>query len=337
MQTTEVIVTAGDPAGVGPEILVSVLGAADRPPPGITLVCDGDLLAATAQRLASLSPEFEETVRRFRNRLNGEIEVLEPTAKAAPFNPGVWAPDNVPFIRESLAEGLAIARQRGAALVTGPSDKRFFVAEGLAHSGHTEYLAQLAGEQAPVMLFDGGSHRTAVLTRHIPLRQVASRVTPDRLRRGAQLAAQYVRAVEGDHPRPVAIAGLDPHCGEWGASSGTDLEVAGWVRTLTDEGVPIEGPFPADTLFVAGRWERYGVVLCWYHDQGMIPVKLNSFSQAVNVTLGLPVARCAPAHGVAYDIAGTGRADTGSFRRAIHLAGSPGITNLTTSTNPLPA
>ena len=319
----------GDPAGVGPEIAVSMLGAEEPPPAGLTLVCDGDLLETTVARLALLSPHWEQRAQRFRKRLNGGIGVLEPAARVGSDIPGRWDPDNVPFIRESLAEGLAMARRKGAALVTGPVDKRFFAALGLKQAGHTEYLAGLTGSGEPLMLFDGGPCRTAVLTRHIPLSDVASQVSLERLRRGVQLAAQYVLAVEAANPRSVAVAGLDPHCGEWGTSSSADLEVAGWVEALQEEGLPIDGPFPADTLFVAERWDRYGAVLCWYHDQGMIPVKLRSFSTAVNVTLGLPVVRTAPAHGVAYDIAGCGRARAGSFSRAIRLARVLAATNLT--------
>lgn len=329
MQLAEVFVTVGDPSGVGPEIVVAVLGSEESLPEGLALICDRDLLEATARRLGSLSTELQQTADRFRSRLNAEVRLIQPGVQPASNEPGAWHENNVPYIRETLRVGLAAARGQSAALVTGPVDKRFFAALGFQRSGHTEYLAGLTNDEDPVMLLDGGRCRTVVLTRHIPLSEVASRVEPPRLKRGVQLAAQFVRAVEGDDPRPIAVAGLDPHCGEWGASSRTDLEVAGWVRALRDEGLPVEGPYPADTLFLPGRWHKYGVVLCWYHDQGLIPVKLHAFSSAVNVTLGLPVVRVAPAHGTAYDIAGSGRAETGSFSRAIRLAHSLVAGNLT--------
>lgn len=319
----------GDPAGVGPEIVLRLLGGEEPPPHGLTLICERGFLETAAARLARLAPEWKRCAHRFHERVDAGFTLVEPGAAVGAGSPGRWDPANIPFIRESLAVGLDYARQHGAALVTGPADKRFFGALGLKCAGHTEYLADLTGAQEPVMLFDAGSCRTAVLTRHIPLCEVASRVCAERLRRGVTLAARYVSTVEKGKPRPVAIAGLDPHCGEWGGTSNTDVEVAGWVKDLRKEGLPVEGPYPADTLFVADKWERFGVVICWYHDQGMIPVKLHSSSAAVNVTLGLPVVRAAPAHGVAYDIAGSGRAATGSFGRAIRLARALAATNLT--------
>ena len=123
--------------------------------------------------------------------------------------------------------------------------------------------------------------------------------------------------------RPIAVAAVDPHCGEWGAFSDVDLQVRAWIEDLAREGVPVTGPFAADTLFVPHRLVEFDAILCWYHDQGMIPIKLLRFASAVNVTLGLPILRVSPAHGVAYDIAWQGQADPGSFFAA--LCGGAGI------------
>jgi 4-hydroxythreonine-4-phosphate dehydrogenase len=172
------------------------------------------------------------------------------------------------------------------------------------------------------MLFDCREFHLSILTRHIPIEEIRSQVRPDTLRRTAMEVLGYLRRLPGwtETAASIVVAGVDPHCGEWGQMSDTDLMVRDWVAKLNVEGIPIDGPYPADTLFVPGRMAMGTAFLTWYHDQGMIPVKLLAFDKAVNVTLGLPFLRMSPTHGVAYDIAGQRMADHRSMARAIDLA-----------------
>ncbi len=311
-----VAVTVGDPAGIGPEVVVAALASFLRchalP---VHLICSESLLARTLEFLAATGRgDLAATIK---EHLGTTLTLVAPVASHLDVR-GQWHDGQAPFIAESLELGIARA-QAGAALVTGPSDKRFFVRMGLSQAGHTEFLAQRFPGHEPLMLFEASGFRIAVLTRHIPLSQVTEAVTASRLAQGAAIAWSYVTTQEAS-PRPMAIAALDPHCGEWGAFSSVDLQVKEWVQGLTLRGLDLTGPLAADTLFVPRHLPNYSAVLCWYHDQGMIPIKLLRFDRAVNVTLGLPVLRVSPAHGVAYDIAWRGRANAGSCLAALCCA-----------------
>jgi len=202
--------------------------------------------------------------------------------------------------------------------VTGPLSKRCFLDNGVGPVGHTEFLAGIAGvsEDDVLMLFDARTLRVAALTRHVPLAEVPGLVRPGLVMDAAALVAGYLSRHGVEAPR-IALACLDPHCGEWGGLAGTDLSMK---RSLAEIGAGIHGPLAADTLFMPTNLTCFDAVLCWYHDQAMIPVKMAAFDAAANVTLGLPVLRTSPAHGPGYDIAGQGKADPGSMRRAVELA-----------------
>lgn len=316
------VVTVGDPAGIGPEVALAaiarLLSSHSHP---ISLVSTRALFEKTLELVERRQSEGPAVVESIRRALGGNLTLVEPDS-AAVMTEGAWSPAQAPFIRESLELGLARA-DGGAALVTGPVDKRFFLGEGLVHSGHTEFIAQRYPGHEPLMLFEAGNFRIAVMTRHIPLSQVSAAVSQAQLVAAVRTASAYVLSRE-TRGHPIAVAALDPHCGEWGAFSDVDLKVRGWVEELARQGVAVTGPHAADTIFVPHRLGQYGAVLCWYHDQGMIPVKLLHFDSAVNVTLGLPVLRVSPAHGVAYDIAWQGRSDAGSFHAALCVgAGLP--------------
>jgi 4-hydroxythreonine-4-phosphate dehydrogenase len=309
------VVTVGDPGGIGPEVAVSalarLLSAKER---SVQLIMTRPLLDRTLDLLKKRVANGPDMARQIESSLGDSLALVEPTASPAEAE-GRWSEAQIPFIRESLERGLAAANS-GATLVTGPTDKRFFLAEGMSFAGHTEYLAGHYPGHEPLMLFEAGSFRIAVLTRHIPLAHVTAAVTKERLTAAVKVASAYVK-VQNSQSATIAVAGLDPHCGEWGAFSGVDLKVRGWIEELLSRGFSVEGPLAADTLFVPHRLAQYGAILCWYHDQGMIPIKLLRFDSAVNVTLGLPILRVSPAHGVAYDIAWKGVADAGSFYAAL--------------------
>jgi len=318
MRSRGVVITYGDPCGVGPELLVRTLGQPRPPSSPVRAVGDRRLLEKAAHE--AVGPVDAPTAERFLARLDDRFPLIA-SAPPATLTPGAWQEANVSSSLEALELAAGIALKEEAVLVTGPMDKRFFAAVGLAHGGHTEFLARFCGcTDEPLMWFDSPRLRVGLLTRHVPLADVPALVRPDRLARGVELARGFLARTRPSVTCPLAVAALDPHCGEWGTFARNDLQVRDWIEELQSRGVPVEGPFSADTLFSSGSLERFSGILCWYHDQGMIPVKLLAFATAVNVTLGLPLLRTSPAHGVAYDIAWQGTASPASTIKALSLA-----------------
>ena len=301
----------GDPCGIGPEVLIRVL-AADLPG-RVSVHAHRDLLLdAAAQDAPDIADAFAAS-----EGTTWTATAPETRPDSAP-EPGRYDPAWGAYGLQSLEAAAQAALDGGRALVTGPLSKRSFIDGGAGPVGHTEVLARLAGvpEDVALMLFDSEGLRVATLTRHLPLADVPARVHPDLAVRAAVQVADYLRLRGFEAPR-IALACLDPHCGEWGGLADTDLALR---EALAGSDARICGPLAADTLFLPANLERFDAILCWYHDQAMIPVKMAAFDTAANVTLGLPVLRTSPAHGPGYDIAGRGAANVGSMRRAIHLA-----------------
>jgi 4-hydroxythreonine-4-phosphate dehydrogenase len=285
MRLPKIAVTAGDPAGIGPEIARKA--AVDE---RVTAVCEPVLYGAS-----------EEDARRY--------PAGRPSAEAAraAYDAIVTA------VRDALAG-------RVAAIATAPVNKEAFALAGLPWRGHTELLQHLTGARRVAMLFHSDALRVALATIHVPLREVPALLTRERLEDTIELTAEWLPRFGAARPR-LALAGLNPHAGEHGVIGREEQDVLEpAVAACRARGLDVAGPFPADTVFVrAARGEFDAVVAC-YHDQGLIPVKLLAFGRAVNVTLGLPIVRTSVDHGTAFDIAGTGRADPSSLIEAAVLA-----------------
>ena len=205
-------------------------------------------------------------------------------------------------------------------LVTAPLNKEALAAAGYPWPGHTEMLAEVAGVRDVAMLFLGGGLRVALLTIHRSLRSVPDAVTGDEVRRVVRLVHRELPGL-GAPNRRIALCGLNPHAGEGGLFGREEIEVLGpAVAALRAEGVDVEGPFPADSLFVRAARGEFDAVIAAYHDQGLIPVKLAAFGHAVNVTLGLPFVRTSVDHGTGFDIVTRGVADGSSLVEAMKTA-----------------
>ena len=212
-----------------------------------------------------------------------------------------------------------------SALVTAPIQKSTLYDAGFQYPGHTEYLeAKFAGEKvAPesLMLLVGGGLKVALVTIHVPLKDVAPLITQSAIARKGKILAKGLTQDFGIARPRIAVAALNPHGGEDGALGREEIDIiAPAVRALASKGVDARGPFPADTLFHEGARAKYDAVLCMYHDQALIPLKTLDFFGGVNVTLGLPIVRTSPDHGTALDIAGKGIANPASFIAALKLA-----------------
>jgi 4-hydroxythreonine-4-phosphate dehydrogenase len=205
-------------------------------------------------------------------------------------------------------------------VVTAPLNKESLAAAGHPWPGHTEMLADVAGVSDVAMLFLGGVLRVALVTIHRSLRSVPDAVTADELVRVARLVHRELPRL-GAQGRRIAVCGLNPHAGEGGLFGREELDVLGpAIQSLRAEGLDVSGPHPADSLFARASRGEFDAVLAQYHDQGLIPVKLLAFGQAVNVTLGLPFVRTSVDHGTGFDIVEKGTADPGSLLSAMRAA-----------------
>lgn len=279
-------ITVGDPSGIGPEIAVAA--AAD---PRVTAVCRPILYGPTTA--GDLSPY--------------PLGVVNAAA-------GQRAYDEV--VR---AVGDARAG-RVAGVVTAPVNKAAFAAAGLHWKGHTDLLAHLCNVPEVAMMFWSPQLRVVLATVHVPLREVSSVLTQDRLLSTIRLTASSLPQFGMMQPR-IAVCGLNPHAGEDGLLGTEEITTIGpAIEAARAEGLDVHGPFPADTLFVRAARGEFDVVVASYHDQGLVPVKLLAFGHSVNVTIGLPIIRTSVDHGTAFDIARQGKADPGSMVEAILLA-----------------
>jgi 4-hydroxythreonine-4-phosphate dehydrogenase len=222
------------------------------------------------------------------------------------------------------AAGLAL-QGKAAAVVTNPIQKQTLYAAGFTNEGHTDYLADLArrgGFKAePVMMLATGSLRTVPVTVHVPLAEVPARLNRDLIGRQVRVLAAALRDRFAIAAPRIAVTGLNPHAGEGGTIGREEVAViAPAVAALAAEGLAVEGPFAADSLFAERVRSRFDAIVCMYHDQALIPVKALGFDEGVNVTLGLPFIRTSPDHGTALTLAGTGTASPQSLLSAIALA-----------------
>lgn len=320
MNAPRIALTAGEPAGIGPDIcLVLALARQD-----CELVCLGDreVLAARARQLglAVELTSYEPGGARRPHRA-GLLQVLHLPC-AAPVSAGRLDSANAAQVLQILDRAIAGAR-RGEfdAIVTAPLQKSIINDAGTAFSGHTEYLAEHTGAPLPVMLLVAGELRVALATTHLPLRAVSGALSTTQL--GAVmdvLQADLPRLLGGRTPR-IAVCGLNPHAGEGGHLGREDLDViAPAIAAAQARGIAASGPWPADTIFVPRNRAQHDVVLAMYHDQGLPVLKAAGFGEAVNVTLGLPIIRTSVDHGTALDLAGSGRANAGSLQAALALA-----------------
>lgn len=281
-----IAITVGDPAGIGPEIAIKA--ARD---PRVVAVC----------RPVLYGPHTPDELKAFR--------IGEVSAEAAKAAYGA-----IEQATRDAREGTV------AAIVTAPISKEAFALAGYPWKGHTDLLAHLCNAPEVAMMFWSERLRVVLATVHIPLREVPSALTHDRLRDVIALTARSLPRFGINTPK-LAVAGLNPHAGENGLLGHEERQtIIPAVEDARGLGINVTGPIPGDTVFVrAARGEFDAVVAC-YHDQGLIPVKLIAFGRAVNVTLGLPIVRTSVDHGTAFDIAGQGVADEGSLVEAILLA-----------------
>jgi 4-hydroxythreonine-4-phosphate dehydrogenase len=317
----------GEPAGVGPDITLAAWARRrEFHLPIFYCLADPDLLADRAATLgincpiATVSPA--EAAAHFATALP-----VVPLEAAVTATAGAPDPANAQAVIQAIARAVGDVRSGfAAAVVTNPVSKKTLYSAGFRHPGHTEFLGTLSaawtGEAAwPVMMMSGPSVRSVPVTIHIPLREVADRLSEGLIvETGRIVAGELARRFGLPAPR-LAVAGLNPHAGEHGSIGDEDERIVRpAVAALKAEGIDARGPLPADAMFHPAALATYDAALCMFHDQALIPAKTLSFAETVNVTLGLAFIRTSPDHGTAFDIAGSGKADPSSLAAALRLA-----------------
>ncbi len=310
MSATPVLLTSGDPSGVGPEIALKAWEAGER------FVWVGD------PRHLPDGCKWRELADLAEVRQSGAMPILRHDF-AAPAKPGQPDPANARGVIEVIERAVALVQSGMAgAICTAPIHKKALKdGAAFAFPGHTEFLAHLAGVDRVVMMLACRELRVVPATIHIALSEVPAALTEELLEDTIRIThASLMRDFGIPVPR-LAVAGLNPHAGEGGAMGWEEERmIRPLVQRLTAAGMAIRGPMSADTMFHAGARKTYDAAICAYHDQALIPIKTIDFAGGVNVTLGLPFVRTSPDHGTAYDIAGQGVADPSSLIAALRMA-----------------
>ncbi len=313
--------TPGEPAGIGPDLCL--LLAREAQPAALVAIASRALLSERAAQL-NLSIELIEV-----GPGNwptapapaGNLYVWD-TPLAAPVVPGQLDQANAGYVLQTLSRaGQGCIDGHFAGMITAPVHKGVINEAGIAFSGHTEFLAELTHTEQVVMMLATHGLRVALVTTHLPLKDVAAAITEERLTRVTRiLHADLVEKFGIASPR-ILVCGLNPHAGEGGHLGREEIEVIEpTLERLRSEGMNLIGPLPADTLFTPKHLEHCDAVLAMYHDQGLPVLKYKGFGAAVNVTLGLPIIRTSVDHGTALDLAGTGKIDSGSLQVALETA-----------------
>lgn len=295
-------VTMGDPAGVGPDIIATWLRAADEE------ARRGVCLLGPALWCQQLAEAYGVAVAPVRGSESFHATPGEPSSAGALL---AWR------AMEEAAAGCTAGRYAG--VVTAPVSKRELVAVGYPHPGQTEFFAAAWGGE-PTMAFVGAKLRVVLATWHVPLRAVPAALTEEVLARAVERADRLARALGVSNPR-IAVCGLNPHAGEEGLLGTEERDsLDPWLDGLRERFPGVSPCLPGDTVFWRCARGEFDVAVALYHDQGLAPLKLLEFDQAVNVTLGLPYVRTSPDHGTAFALAGTGKAEAGSFAAAVDVA-----------------
>ena len=327
------LVSMGDPAGIGPEILAAAV--LKRPEWLDRLVVAGDVnaigraLDVVSTVRGCSAPQIETVAGPLDPGVTGRLRVWQACVPDTAVEWGRVQPGAGRMAAQCIRSAArAVLDGQARALVTAPVNKEALALAGEPWPGHTEMLQALAAEhracpvtEVPVrMMLSEPRLRTVLVSIHVSLREAIEAVTRERIVETLQITDRHFRRFGAGRPR-MAVAGLNPHAGEGGLFGREEIDTIGpAVRQAQAEGMDVQGPLPPDTVFMRARQGVFDVVIAMYHDQGLIAVKLLGLEHGVNTTLGLPFVRTSPDHGTAFDLAGTGRADPGSLLAALEAA-----------------
>ncbi len=325
MERPVIGVTMGDPAGIGPEIILKALSKSEWQRESIPLIIGDkrvmDFYSSLLGMHIPLIPVEGDPINLAPLKEGGYILSIT-SLESAHFAPGCSSIKCGEAVVRYVKEGALLAlKGKIAAVVTAPLHKASIHAAGYPYPGHTELLAEITGCQDYAMMLIGDSIRVSLITIHVALRDVPRLITRQEVFRITRLTYRCLKDWFGIEEPKVAVAALNPHAGEEGAFGDEEERIIiPAIEDLREIGYPVWGPYPADTLFHRHAQGEFHAVVAMYHDQGLIPVKLEAFDRGVNLTLGLPIVRTSVDHGTAFDIAGKGIAHPESLDAAYKLA-----------------
>jgi 4-hydroxythreonine-4-phosphate dehydrogenase len=319
----KLLITMGDPGGVGPEIIARALSSPDIRKSCNPVIIGDTLIMAKALRFLRNPRKLREITSPEESEKSGKliyiINVNTMIPQALPQKKPTAAGGNacVSYIRKAVE---LMMHKQVDGMVTAPISKEALKMAGFAWPGHTEMLAELTHTRQYAMMLIGGPLRVILVTIHTALKNVPELITRQGILRAIHLAKKACDMLKIRTPR-IAVAGLNPHAGEAGIFGEEEItKIVPAIRQANRKGIPVSGPYPPDTVFHKAYQGDIDIVVCMYHDQGLIPLKMIAFDKGVNVTVGLPFVRTSPDHGTAYDIAWKGRANPSSMIEAIKLA-----------------
>jgi 4-hydroxythreonine-4-phosphate dehydrogenase len=316
-----IVITSGEPAGIGPDIILKLLAddgfsawlSEDQ---AVVILACPDMLSERGKALG-----VDREIPEYNPGVENKVSIL-PIETEKEVTAGRLDKENANYVLKMLdVAASGCLSGEFAAMVTAPVHKGIINEAGFSFSGHTEYLAEMTGAKLPVMMLATEKLRVALATTHLPLAEVSQAITPELLVDILEILDHDLRKkylIDNPH---ILICGLNPHAGEGGHLGKEEITIIEPViNQLRQKGLNLTGPLPADTLFTPRHLEGADAVLAMYHDQGLPVLKYAGFGKAINITLGLPVIRTSVDHGTALDLAGTGNVDTGSMVEAVKLA-----------------
>ena len=317
-----IALTMGDPAGIGPEVIVKSFQDDTLPLQArVVVIGDARLLQETAKKYAS-----EVLIRKIDRPDEGwyqtrTIDIIDLENVPENISIGKSSAQAGQASYEAIKKAVDLAlRDEVSAITTAPINKESLHLAGHPFPGHTELLAHLTNSKKSVLMMAGNTMRVVLVTTHVPLDQVKPLITKETVLDTIYLTHEWLTRHVTDVPS-IAVTGLNPHCGDGGIFGQEESDfIVPALKAVQIEGIQASGPFSADALFGRPGAEKYDAVICMYHDQGMIPVKMDSAGQGVNITLGLPILRTSVDHGTAFDIAGRDKASPENLKMALRTA-----------------
>ena len=317
MVPKKIAISVGEPAGIGPDILIQTVQKQRKDL--LIAYADPDLIAERA-RLLKLplkltDPESKDAYS------PGTLSIV-PHKLALPCRPGMLNPENSEYVLKCLNAAMnSCVKNETEALVTAPIQKSVIRDANIKFTGHTEYLANKLGTSNQVMMLASDHLRVALVTTHIPLNKVSNSITKEKLIRTIKiLNTDLINKFQISKPK-ILVCGLNPHAGESGYLGTEETKIiTPTLRELSTLGIDVVGPLSADTIFNEVNIKQADAFVAMYHDQGLPVIKSLNFGEITNITLGLPIIRTSVDHGTALDLAGTGKSIYKSFEKAVHLA-----------------
>ena len=320
MQQHRVVITPGEPAGIGPDLVVQL---AQRSWPVELVVCADATLIQDRAKLLGLPLQLlpYDAGQQPSPQKAGTLTLLSVPLRA-PVVPGQLSTENGHYVVDTLARACdGCINGEFAALITGPVHKGVINEAGIPFTGHTEFFEERSHSPKVVMMLATEAMRVALVTTHLPIKAIPDAITPELLREIIAILHHDLQTKFGIAQPHVLVCGLNPHAGEGGHMGTEEIDtIIPVLEEMRAQGMNLSGPLPADTLFQPKYLDNADAVLAMYHDQGLPVLKYQGFGRGVNITLGLPFIRTSVDHGTALDLAGQGKADVGSFITALNLA-----------------